>query len=227
MSDHIRTRDLHKVYRKGKIQVEVLHGVSVDIEKGDSILIVGPSGAGKSTLLHMIGGLLSPTVGNVHFEGTDLYSLSDKVLSKIRNEKVGFVFQLYHLLPEFNALENVMLPSLLKGKSRRERACELLEMVGLKDRMTHTPGELSGGEAQRVAIARALINNPDVILCDEPTGNLDSEAGNLIYKILWRINKEEDKTLIAVTHNEAVRESFKKIYYMRDGRLNTKEHIWV
>jgi len=132
---------------------------------------------------------------------------------------------MYHLLPDFNALENVMLPAMLRGRPLKSRAEELLEMVGLKDRMRYRPGELSGGEAQRVAIARALINNPAVILCDEPTGNLDSESGNTIYRILWRINKEEDKTLVVVTHNEAVREAFDRVCYIRDGSL--KESVWA
>jgi len=219
MNEIIKVTDLHKVYRKGSSSIEALRGIDLEISGNESTLIVGPSGAGKSTLLQIMGGLLSPTVGRVFFGNIDLYSRPDAELAGIRNERIGFVFQFYHLLPEFNALENVLLPSMLKGKKLTTRAKDLLAMVGLKDRMDHKPGELSGGEAQRVAIARALINNPDIILCDEPTGNLDSETGSLIYKILWRINKEDGKALIVVTHNEAMREDFNSVYHVRDGQL--------
>lgn len=219
MNEIIKVVDLHKVYRKGNSSIEALRGIDLEISGNESTLIVGPSGAGKSTLLQIMGGLLSPTVGRVFFGDIDLYSRPDAELARIRNERIGFVFQFYHLLPEFNALENVLLPSILKGKKLQSRAKDLLAMVGLKDRMDHKPGELSGGEAQRVAIARALINNPDVILCDEPTGNLDSETGSLIYKILWRINKEEGKALIVVTHNEVMREDFNNFCYIKDGQV--------
>lgn len=216
----IVAKNIHKIYYQGKSKIEALKDIDIEAEKGQSILIVGPSGAGKSTLLHILGGLDSPTIGEVRFSGLDLYALKDKERAKIRNEKLGFIFQFYHLLSEFTALENVMLPAILKGKSSKKRAEELLEMVGLKDRMKHRPFELSGGEAQRVAIARALINNPDLILCDEPTGNLDSGTGRLIYKMLWRINKEENKTLIVVTHNEVMREDFNKMYHIKDGKMD-------
>jgi len=216
----IVAKNIHKIYYRGKSKIEALKDIDIEAEKGQSILIVGPSGAGKSTLLHILGGLDSPTIGEVRFNGLDLYALKDKERAKIRNEKLGFIFQFYHLLSEFTALENVMLPAILGGKSSKKRAEELLEMVGLKDRMKHRPFELSGGEAQRVAIARALINNPDLILCDEPTGNLDSDTGRLIYKMLWRINKEENKTLIVVTHNEVMREDFNKMYYIKDGEID-------
>jgi len=218
----IVAKNIHKIYYQGKSRIEALKDIDIEAEKGQSILIVGPSGAGKSTLLHILGGLDSPTIGEVQFNGLDLYALKDKERAKIRNEKLGFIFQFYHLLSEFTALENVMLPAILKGKSSKKRAEELLEMVGLKDRMKHRPFELSGGEAQRVAIARALINNPDLILCDEPTGNLDSDTGSLIYKMLWRINKEENKTLIVVTHNEVMREDFNKIYHIKDGEMDER-----
>ena len=216
----IIAENIYKVYSQGDAKVEALKGIDVKIEEGQRVLIVGPSGAGKSTLLHVLGGLETPTVGRVLFNGIDFYKMREGERAKIRNEKLGFVFQSYHLFADFNALENVMLPAFIRGRRERRRAEELLEMVGLKDRMRHRPNELSGGEAQRVAIARALMNNPDVILCDEPTGNLDSETGGLIYKILWRINKEDNKTLIVVTHNESVREDFNRIYYIGDGGID-------
>ncbi len=227
MNEIIRLRNLHKVYKQGESGVGALNGIDLDIETGKSVLMVGPSGAGKSTLLHIMGGLLSPTVGNVYFGDKDLYSLSDTALSRVRNEKIGFVFQSYHLLADFSALENVMLPAMFAGRKSKKKAEDLLEMVGLKNRMHHKPAELSGGEAQRVAIARALINEPDILLCDEPTGNLDSNAGSLIYGILWRINKEENKTLVVVTHNEALREDFNSVFYMRDGKMREGAQLWA
>jgi len=227
MNRIVKAEDLHKVYRNGTSKLEVLKGIDLEIEKGDRVLIVGPSGAGKSTLLHILGGLLSPTIGSVYFEDIDLYSFSDKELAKIRNKRIGFVFQFYHLLSEFTALENVMLPGIIARRRVSQRAKELLHMVGLGDRMKHKPRELSGGEAQRVAIARSLINEPDILLCDEPTGNLDSAIGKTIYKMLWRINKEENKTLVVVTHNEVMREDFNKVYYIKDGRIKNQEAAWV
>jgi lipoprotein-releasing system ATP-binding protein len=223
----IRAIDLHKVYHQGGARIEALRDMDVEIGRGQSVLIVGPSGAGKSTLLHIIGGLLAPTIGKVYFRNTDLYRLSDTERARVRNMRIGFVFQFYHLLSEFTALENVMLPALIRGVRPHQKAKRLLDMVGLSHRMRHRPRELSGGEAQRVAIARALINDPDVVLCDEPTGNLDSEMGHMIYKILWRISKEENKTIVVVTHSEVMREDFDAAYYISDGMIQKKEQLWV
>ncbi|PIU42141.1 MAG: lipoprotein-releasing system ATP-binding protein LolD [Candidatus Omnitrophica bacterium CG07_land_8_20_14_0_80_42_15] len=228
----ILAKNIHKIYTQGNCKIEALNGVDLELKKGESLLIVGPSGAGKSTLLHIVGGLDTPTIGEVFFNGMNLYSLKDEERAKIRNKKMGFVFQFYHLLPEFSALENIMLPAFISKDARptrviKESAMNLLETVGLADRRSHKPRELSGGEAQRVAIARALINEPDVILADEPTGNLDSEMGSQIYDILWKINKESGTALIIVSHNEMMREDFNKTYYMEDGNIKNKEALWV
>ena len=218
----IQARGLRKVYKNGAKELEVLKGIDLKVGKGEVLAVLGPSGAGKSTLLHLLGGLDSPTQGEVLIGGIDIYSLGDRERARLRNRKIGFVFQFYHLLPEFDALENVMLPLLIKGengKGWRERAAGLLRSVGLEGRMNHRPGELSGGEQQRVAIARALINDPELLLCDEPTGNLDSETGKNIIDLLWELNKSRKMTLMIVTHDVQIAKDAKRVLHIRDGRI--------
>ncbi|HOX09832.1 MAG TPA: ABC transporter ATP-binding protein [Candidatus Omnitrophota bacterium] len=220
MNDMIEAKGLRKVYRNGTRQLEVLKGVDIKAGKGEVLALLGPSGAGKSTLLHLLGGLDAPTDGEVRFGGKDIFSLSDSERAKIRNEKIGFIFQFYHLLPEFDAVENVMLPALIAGKARgkaRSAAEELIAAVGLADRMRHKPGQLSGGEQQRVAIARALTNEPELLLCDEPTGNLDSDTGRNIIELLWELNKKRKMTMIIVTHDAGIAEEARRVVRIKDG----------
>ena len=217
----IKALNLTKTYFEGKAKVEALKGANFSILKEDSVIITGPSGAGKSTLLHLLGGLDRPTDGTVLFEDKDFYKLSDRKRSFIRNKKIGFVFQFYYLLPEFTVLENVMLPSLIAGKASdvRKRAENLIELVGLGKRISHRPSELSGGESQRVAIARALINSPEILLCDEPTGNLDSKKGREIIDCIWQLKEKEKMSLVLVTHDEDVHDRFNKKFRIKDGLL--------
>jgi len=220
MNDMIEAKGLRKVYRNGTRQLEVLKGVDIKAGKGEVLALLGSSGAGKSTLLHLLGGLDAPTDGEVRFGGKDIFSLSDSERAKIRNEKIGFIFQFYHLLPEFDAVENVMLPALIAGKARgkaRSAAEELIAAVGLADRMRHKPGQLSGGEQQRVAIARALTNEPELLLCDEPTGNLDSDTGRNIIELLWELNKKRKMTMIIVTHDAGIAEEARRVVRIKDG----------
>ncbi len=219
--------NIHKTYRNGARELHVLKGIDLKIEKGEFVSILGPSGAGKSTLLHILGGLDEPTEGRVIFDNEDIYKLGDRKRAGLRNKKIGFVFQFYHLLSEFSALENVAMPGLIGRKAAdiRPRTAELLELVGLKDRMHHKPGELSGGEQQRTAIARALVNGPELLLCDEPTGNLDSATGQGIIELLYKLNKEEKTTVVVVTHEEAIAEKAGKVVNIKDGRLIKKEDL--
>jgi lipoprotein-releasing system ATP-binding protein len=221
----ITAQGIHKVYHNGSKQIPVLKGVNVSITRGALTAIVGPSGAGKSTLLHILGGLDAPSAGAVLFEGSNLYRMPDAALSRIRNEQIGFVFQFYHLLPEFSVLENVMMPALIGDKQKRRgerldtRALELLRRVGLEQRTAHFPSQLSGGEKQRVAIARALINSPALLLCDEPTGNLDSATGSEIVSLIKEIHHTQSMTVIIVTHNMEIAGSCSAIHHLRDGVL--------
>src|SRR5262249_24663333 len=196
------------------------------IEQGDVMAIVGPSGAGKSTLLHCIGTLELLTGGRIRLGGDELTGLSSTKLAAIRNRTIGFVFQFHHLLPEFNALENVMMPGLIQGKSRREMegpARALLAEVGLAERVTHRPGELSGGEQQRVALARALVLSPKLILADEPTGNLDTATSGAMHELFFEINRKHGTTIVVVTHNPAFAEAMPRVVTMRDGRIDTDQ----
>lgn len=216
----IEALGLRKIYKNGAKELEVLKGVDLKVERGEVLAVLGPSGAGKSTLLHLLGGLDSPTAGEVLIDGIDIYSIGESERARIRNRKIGFVFQFYHLLPEFDALENVLFPLLIKGESGKEkrgRGVELLRSVGLEDRMSHRPNRLSGGEQQRVAIARALINEPELLLCDEPTGNLDSETGKNIIGLLWELNKSRKMTLVMVTHDAQIAGAAKRVLHIRDG----------
>jgi lipoprotein-releasing system ATP-binding protein len=216
--------NIHKVYSGTTKKVTALDGVDLELVGGESLGIVGPSGAGKSTLMHIIGGLDSPNHGKVLMDTADIYKLPDSARAAIRNERVGFVFQFYHLLPEFTALENVMLPALIKGiggsgyQDIMGRAKEILKGVGLSHRMEHRPTELSGGEAQRVAIARALVNSPDILLCDEPTGNLDSRSGEAILDLLFDIKSDSGISLVIVTHDERISSRTKRTVHLRDGK---------
>jgi len=221
----LEAKKIHKVYYNGNKQLEVLKGVNLNIGKGKFVAIVGPSGAGKSTLLHILGGLDTPTQGKVSFEQKDIYSLSDVELSGIRNARIGFVFQFYHLLSEFTVLENVSMPALISSKQRvasseiRRKAVGLLEEVGLSERLTHFPNQLSGGEQQRVAIARALINEPSLLLCDEPTGNLDSKTSDEIIALVKKINLENQMAVVLVTHNAELAKTAQVVYHLKDGVL--------
>jgi lipoprotein-releasing system ATP-binding protein len=222
----LKALDLYKFYVEGTKNVRALSGASLEAKEGQVLAIVGPSGAGKSTLLHLLGGLDKPTKGTVLLDGDDIYELNDADRCRIRNEKIGFVFQFYHLLPELTALENVMLPAMINKDKKRDsikRATRLLETVGLKERVNHKPCELSGGEAQRVAIARALVNDPKIVLCDEPTGNLDSEMSANLRNLIWRLSKESNKTFIIVTHEPSMAERADRILRIKDGQIQGDE----
>lgn len=216
----IKLKDVHKNYRMGKTKVRALRGSSLKVEQGEFLAIEGPSGSGKSTLMNMIGCLDLPTSGKIHLEKWDVQKLHESDLAQIRGRKIGFIFQIFNLMHELTALENVMLPMLFqevpRGK-RKKRAAALLKRVDLADRMEHTPSQLSGGEQQRVAIARALANNPDVILADEPTGNLDSKTGRKVLKLLKDLNEERDKTIVMVTHDPRVEEFAERVVQIKDG----------
>jgi len=207
----------------GRVRLEVLKHVSLTIDPGARTAIVGPSGAGKSTLLHVLAGLDAPTKGDVFWEGTNVSTLSDEERARFRNRRLGIVFQFYHLLPELTALENVLLPGLIGGRrggnTLRDRAAHCLKEVGLSARARHRPGELSGGEQQRVAIARALVNEPSLLFCDEPTGNLDSKTGEEILDVLMGLNRCHGVGLVLVTHHEKVAQLADRTIALRDGRI--------
>ena len=203
----------------GARRIEVLRRISIDVAQGEAVFLCGASGAGKTTLLYTLAGLERPESGTVEFEGRKLYSGSSASQAKLRNEKMGFVFQGYFLLPELTALENVALPGMIGGRSRKEKAEESLQAVGLADRMNHLPAELSGGEQQRVAIARALTNDPDIIFADEPTGNLDSKTGDAIVDLLLSLAREGHKTLLVVTHDTRLAERGDRQLHIADGVL--------
>lgn len=227
----ISARDLRKSFATAAGELQVLKGIRLDIEQGEIVGIVGASGAGKSTLLHVLGALERPSSGRVLYGETDIFSISRNALASFRNRTIGFVFQFHHLLPEFSAVENIMMPGLIgisesRGGSRRlqheqvrGRAEQLLKEFGLSERMRHRPGELSGGEQQRVAVARALILNPKVVLADEPTGNLDTQTGEELFDILIRLNREKGVTFVIVTHNESLSGRCHRIIRMEDGRV--------
>ena len=218
----IQVKDLHKVFESHGKRVEVLKGIDLDIKKGEMLSIVGASGAGKSTLLHIIGAIETPSAGSVFYEDEDLFSMNDKRLAQFRNNKIGFIFQFHHLLPEFSAIENTMMPALIRGIKKREAykdAANILNKVGLEQRISHKPGELSGGEQQRVAIARALMLKPEVILADEPTGNLDTNTGNSIQELLIDLNTELKMTLVMVTHNRILADKMPRKISLMDGRI--------
>lgn len=217
----LAAKDVKKIYQNDAKEVRAVNGITLDVKRTESLAIVGASGAGKSTLLHMLGGLDRPTSGKVELEGVNVYKMSDKDRADARNNRIGFVFQFYHLLPEFTALENVMLPVLIKGPgpSARDKAADALKSVGLKDRINHVPGKLSGGESQRAAIARALINGPDILLCDEPTGNLDSKTSESIFDLLFNLKVQRNMALVIVTHDESIADRAEKVIRLKDGKV--------
>ena len=217
----VKLEGVCKTYQMGKVLVPVLKNIDLNIEKGEYVSIMGPSGSGKSTMMNLIGALDRPTEGKVFLDGIDISKLSDDSLAVIRQKKIGFIFQQFNLIPRLSALENVELPMWFAGRSKNQRikrARELLVKVGLGDRLTHRPTELSGGQMQRVAIARALANQPEILLADEPTGNLDSKSGEEIVKIFAELNKE-GKTIIIVTHEQRFATMAKRIVKLKDGEI--------
>ncbi len=219
MTPRLSARGLQRSFRIGGNRIQVLRGIDLDLAPGESVFLCGASGAGKTTLLYTIAGLETPEAGSVEFEGHSLYGLSGNALARLRNDRMGFVFQSYFLLPELTALENVLLPSLIGGKNTEARARELLDRVGLKDRMDHLPAELSGGEQQRVAIARSLINDPSILFADEPTGNLDSKNGEVIIALLLDLAKADGRTLAVVTHDDRLAARGDRLVRIVDGLL--------
>ncbi len=222
MKAFLEVEDLRKVFYTEAGPLEVLKGVNLRVQASEMLAIVGASGVGKSTLLHILGALDRPTSGRVFYEGEDIFKLSEDALAEFRNRKIGFVFQFHHLLTDFSALENVMLPALVSGlpwDEARKRAEELLEQLGLSHRTHHRPSELSGGEQQRVAVARALVMNPLVVLADEPTGNLDTTTGRELFKLLRHLNRTLRTTFVIVTHNEEIAGGCDRVVKMVDGVL--------
>ncbi len=228
----LETKNLSKSYVQGEKEIKVLKEINLRIEKGEVYSILGPSGAGKSTLLHIIGAIEKPSKGEIFFAGENINGVNRNQLADLRNKEMGFVFQFHYLLPEFNALEKVLIPGLIGLKNNlvklnkksekieiRERALKLLNEVGLQNRIDHRPRELSGGEQQRVAVARALINNPSLILADEPTGNLDKETGEKVYQLLLELNKKKNVTLVVVTHNQELAKYSNQVIYLEDGKI--------
>ena len=222
MNKLLEVRGLSKTYGSGSNRLEVLSGIDLDLQAGTTTALIGASGAGKSTLLHLLGALDRPTSGTVCFRGENIFNKNDRQLAAFRNRSIGFVFQFHHLLPEFTALENVMMPALIARTPRpkaRETAAALLEDVGLGERMTHRPGELSGGEQQRVAIARALALEPELLLADEPTGNLDMKTSDGIHAMLTELQIKKGLTLVIVTHNERLAAAMGTTIHLLDGRV--------
>ncbi len=222
MNSYIQAEGVSKSFKIGTKVLHVVKNINLRIETKDVISVVGASGAGKSTLLHLLGALDRPSFGKVYYDGIDIFRLHDLELANFRNKHIGFVFQFHHLLPEFSALENVMMPLLIKRIPKtivREKAYKALQDVGLQERLDHKPGELSGGEQQRVAIARAVVNEPTVIFADEPTGNLDTKTGEKISDLLLRLNRETGVIIVLVTHNEKLAQTADKIIHLSDGEV--------
>jgi putative ABC transport system ATP-binding protein len=218
----IELKDAWKIYQMGEVKVVALSGLNLAVQKGEFVSIMGPSGSGKSTAMNMIGCLDIPSKGIILLDGKDISKLRESDLAQIRGRKIGFIFQQFNLIPTLSALENIMLPMIFQGipkDDRLERAKKLLKMVELDDRMDHKPNELSGGQQQRVAIARSLSNDPEVILADEPTGNLDSKTGSTVMDFLKKLHEEEGKTIIMVTHDEDVAKNADRIEYLKDGKI--------
>jgi lipoprotein-releasing system ATP-binding protein len=224
MSRLLSLQSVTKSYQNGPLNVEVLKGIDLTVDAGQMVLIMGPSGVGKSTLLHLIGGLDNPTSGTIEINGTNILEISENEKARFRNENIGFVFQFHHLLPEFTALENVMIPGMIHGSMKstlEEEARTLLDEVGLSERIHHRPGELSGGEQQRVAVARALINHPRLILADEPTGNLDKRNSEALYHLILELNDKYNQTFIIVTHNELMGQKATRVVELEYGKVKS------
>ena len=218
----IELKNVWKIYKMGKVEVPAIRGLNLKVRKGEFLSIMGPSGSGKSTAMNMIGALDIPSKGSIYLDGKDISTFSESNLSQLRGKKIGFIFQQFNLIPTLSALENIALPMIfqnISGEERRQKARKLLEMVELGDRIHHKPTELSGGQQQRVAIARSLANNPEVVLADEPTGNLDSKTGGTVMDFLKKLHKDEGKTIIVVTHESEVAEFAKRIIHIRDGLI--------
>jgi lipoprotein-releasing system ATP-binding protein len=221
VSDLIRTERLVKSFENGEKRVEVLKGIDLRFRRGEMAAIVGASGAGKTTLLHILGTLERPSSGTILYDGKEIFSMNERELSRFRNREIGFVFQFHHLLPEFNALENTMMPCFIQGMAKSEAAARseaILSAVGLRTRLKHKPGELSGGEQQRVAVARALVLEPKVLFADEPTGNLDTNTGESVYELLTELNRTKGITLVVVTHNKQLADRMPRQIHMVDGK---------
>ena len=217
----LKAKDIKKSYKITKENtLRVLKGVNLEIYKGEIVAIIGKSGAGKSTLLHIMGVLDKPDSGEIEFEGQNIFAYSGRQLAEFRNKEIGFIFQFHHLLPEFTILENVLIPNYITGRDDRERAVELLKIVGIEDRKNHKPSEISGGEAQRAAIARALINSPGIILADEPTGNLDTENADSVINLIFDLRKKFNQTFVIVTHNEEFANNCDRIIKITDGVIS-------
>lgn len=222
MKQVIKTKNLKKVYNNGGVDTEVIRGIDIEIHKGEFVSIMGPSGSGKSTLLYLLGGLEKPTSGAIEVNGKSIEAMKDKEESKMRRKDIGFVFQFYNLVPHLSVEENILLPVIIDGGSKKKYAQKLdqiLEIVGLTDRRYHKPAQLSGGQQQRVAIARALINDPEIILADEPIGNLDSKTGLEIMELFKKINQKEGRTIIQVTHSHEASTFGHRVIHVRDGVL--------
>ena len=222
MNSLIRLENVWKIYKLGEIELSVLKGINLEISAGCFATIMGPSGSGKSTLMYMLGLLDTPSKGGIYFQGQDTSNFSEDKLAEIRGKKIGFIFQQFNLLQNLTALENVMLPMIFQGipeERRREKAKQLLESVNLGKRMSHKPMEMSGGEQQRIAIARSLVNNPEVLIADEPTGNLDSSTGKTVMEILTKLHKEQGKTIVVVTHDPNIAHYSQNIIHISDGQI--------
>jgi putative ABC transport system ATP-binding protein len=223
----LELKDVGKKYKMDHIELEVLKGVNLKIKEGEIVAIIGPSGSGKTTMLNMIGLLDRPTAGKVLIDNDDVSDLGEDDLAKIRRQKIGFIFQFFYLIPSLSSQRNVMLPMSFNGVPRHEqekRSAKLLNLVGLNNKMDSLPTQLSGGERQRVAIARSLANNPEIVLADEPTGNLDSRTGKEIMKILLRLNREEGVTLVIITHDSDIASCVQRIVHIKDGQIEREEH---
>ncbi|MEM9018281.1 MAG: ABC transporter ATP-binding protein [Verrucomicrobiota bacterium] len=218
-SPAVEARDLSRTYEIGESRIDVLRGVSLEVERGEKLFLVGPSGAGKTTLLYTLAGLEKPNGGEVMIDGRSLYQLGRVEQAKVRNRSLGYVFQSFFLMPELTALENVMVPAMIRGRKAKDRASELLERVGLAERIHHLPNELSGGEQQRVAIARSLVNDPQILFADEPTGNLDSSNGTAVMEILMELVGEDERTLLVVTHDQSLSAMGDRTVTLVDGLI--------
>jgi predicted ABC-type transport system involved in lysophospholipase L1 biosynthesis ATPase subunit len=219
MTPRLQARSIKRSFQVGGSRIEVLRGIDLEISAGETVFLCGASGAGKTTLLYTLAGLETPESGEVLFEDTSLYALSGNALARLRNQRMGFVFQSYFLLPELTALENVLVPAMIRGQDAKQRALDLLDRVGLADRAAHLPAELSGGEQQRVAIARSLINDPAILFADEPTGNLDSKNGAVIITLLLDLARMDKRSLVVVTHDDHLAQSGDRLVRIEDGLI--------